>query len=144
MLLASVFLSASLSSCYWITGPGHRTNTIVAGEYWGEDSYNEGVSAYLKVEAIEEEVYKEANGVNVMKDEVAGGYYAVTFTYTDVSGVTHSYDFVNLADAYKWAIGTKISYRDDNHTWLTPIPTSMGTSFPMKKAIIPSISPMNR
>lgn len=110
-----------LASCSSLFSTNHRTNRIVAGEYWGTCSYNEGVSTYLKLEEIEEEAYQAANGINVVKDEVGGGYYSLQFAFVDESGSEMHYDYVNLKDAYDGATGTPIAYRDENGSWFYPI-----------------------
>lgn len=113
------FLLSSLSSC--ISIPSKRTNQIAAGEFWGTLTSDETSTTYLKIEEIDEETYTQANGLNVIKDEVGEGYYSLQFSITDNFGNETSHDFINLADAYNGSNGTPISYRDDNGTWLSPI-----------------------
>lgn len=117
--LFSVF--SLLSSCSWLFSTNHRTNRIVAGEYWGPCDCKEGISTYLKIEEINQETFENAKGINVVKDEVGGGYYSIIFAYTDASGAEKHYDYVNLKDAYNGATGTPISYRDENNSWFYPI-----------------------
>lgn len=124
-------ISPLLASCIF-SYTNKRTNEIVAGEYWGTVSSDESIVTYLKLEEIEQEVFEKAQGVNVIKDEVGGGYYSIVYTNTDSSGDESSYDFVNLKDAYDGSRGTLISYVDENGAWFTPFTGSYALPYPAK------------
>lgn len=97
-----------------------RTDSIVAGFFSGNNSYNETITCYLKVNKISKDVFDSRDGLNVIKDEVKGGYYELTFSYIDEQKEQYNYNFKNLKDAYDGAAGTPISYKDDNNCWFSP------------------------
>lgn len=112
-------VSFCISSCL-MTG-NKRQNAIVSGEFLGSDTYDEAISLCLKVEKIDEEMFSESKGINVVEDEVGGGYYSVALTYIDDANEETRYAYINLKDAYNGATGTPIIYRDDNESSLYPI-----------------------
>lgn len=128
-----LLLLPTLASC--ITNyASKRTNPIVPGEYWGDDEYSDKgeFSIYLKIEEIDESSFNEADGINVMQDEVGGGYYSIVLTFTDSSGTETQYNWINIRD-YSDTHDFPVSYLDDNRTWLTPMTSINRDVLPYEK-----------
>lgn len=113
VLLLPVIL---LSSCRYGT---IRTNAIEAGVFAGQDSTGEYDCTFV-VEEITDVEYVKAEGVNVLKDAVEGGYYRVAFSAIGKDGNTLTYDFVSLRDPYNGSPRTYAAYIDDNKAWIEP------------------------
>lgn len=107
----------ALSSCLY---PYNRTNTIFSGYFEGTNLYNNKEVCSLKVEKITKNEFASSNGVDVILDEIKGGYYKLNFTLKSENNEISSYHFQNLRDSSNGKTEDIIRYKGINNSWFTP------------------------
>ncbi len=110
-----IFTLSFLSSCV-----NKRINYIEAGAFVGTNEEDPSEKFYLNVTEITENDYLNANGLNVIEDQVRDGFYRIEFYTINLENEKTVYNFYNLRDAYNGATGTPIAYEDDNDSWFKP------------------------
>ncbi len=114
-LCSFLIMSLLLVSCI-----NRRTNYFIPGFFTGPNVRDDTQLCYLNVEEITEDVFQDANGINVIHDLVADKFYSLEFYIITSESEKITVDFINFKDAYDGATGTPISYKDDNHSWIRP------------------------
>lgn len=122
-------LTLTLNSCY--IGSNNRTNYIIPGSFRGVDIHS-NVTYYLDISIIRLNDYNNANGVNVIKDEVRDAYYSLDF-YRFKDGIKIKHNFLNFKDVTK-AYHYCVRYNDDNDYTLMPIHDTYGIEYQLTKA----------
>ncbi len=114
-LCSFLIMSLLLVSCI-----NRRTNYFIPGFFTGSNECDDSQLCYLNVEEITEDVFQGSNGINVIHDLVADKFYSLEFYIITGESEKITIDFINFKDAFDGATGTHISYKDDNHSWITP------------------------
>lgn len=103
---------------------------LIAGEFYSEENEydeedlnrnNDYQNAILKIKEIDEETYREANGLNVVKDvssDRIGDYYSIELLI--FSKEKNDYIQLNYYNLKREPHMHAISYRDDNDYLLCP------------------------
>ena len=102
-----------------------RINYLIPGYFIGVNTYNEEETFYLTVKEITLEEYKNANGNNVIEDDVRPNYFSLKL-YSILNNERIDFNFNNLKP-YSEDVTNWIDYIDDYDTWLTPYNPPIGT-----------------
>lgn len=107
-------------------GNPHRNNYFIEGIFSGTNFYNESQVFYLEVKEISKDEYKNANGVNVIKDDVLKDKYfslSIYYFYIEIADQRNYITFSNVK-----VRGEKAMY-DDKVNGITIVPSTTDNSF---------------